>query len=473
MDDDNALVVGLKLIDPILQFLLKATGKIDVPLSSLVKAFPSQHRQLLKHIPALMSRGVIRWEVMSKAELIHRGLEGKVNRCTNDNHSDLSNITHNDDSFFHKCLEECLQSISDSNPSPTNVTTSVEIVVGFPYRHNSKSSLKPDDASQSLHGCTKAAANRRLKHLQGNVIRLTVEEPKAPAYDSGQCPTQESKLGKSIGDQKKENVAVVELIDLVSSHSSEFGETFHPSHSATHAVPERKGHHQTIAASTYGFQQFKETREEYNYQTNSAKVVMPLDSQNKIENIHLQGEVQRNLQPCLDINTSESHRSDSMTETIIDLKSSQYKKQSYNNRNNVPTSSDVFKSAKSDTDHEKSDYEKESNHAIAALLELFSSDSCNTLDPKQASYAGCRPEREAQYQKLSAFACSRIPSCLGDILKLDLSSSLDGKPITNDCQFNRLYTHQAQAIESIFTGCHTLISTGSYQSLRNTCRTKV
>jgi len=334
MEDKDQLVMGLQLIDPILQFLLKATKEIEVPLSSLVKAFPTQHRHLLKLIPELTRRGVVRWEVVDKDEFIHRNMDGKMNRPIHpDQNTNVTSCTQraSDDSFFLQCLEQLIQPQSDVNA----LNDRMEIIVGFPYKQNLKASKNASDekSDTSLHGCTKVATKRRLKHLNKSESSVT------------------HRLDQSIN-------------------------------SNDHTVQQKE--HKSLDAR----------------------------------------------------NTSSP---------LCEFKSDQ----------DIPDQ---------EKDVLQSDEEKE---AIAALMDLISSrslESNDKLNPSQASYSGCRPEREAQYQNLSASTLARIPQCLIDILNLDLTSPLVRTlPNSNDNQYKRLYSHQARAIESTFSSIHTLISTGAYR----------
>jgi len=107
-EESSELVLSLRRLDPILQFLTRATGKATVPLTTLQAALPgndAQKQQLLKHVP----------------ELVHRGVLHTVN---------------------HEI----------GFPPPPSLTDTVE-------------NAQVKKTIGTLHGCTKAAAKRRLTAL--------------------------------------------------------------------------------------------------------------------------------------------------------------------------------------------------------------------------------------------------------------------------------------------------------------------
>jgi len=92
--------------------------------------------------------------------------------------------------------------------------------------------------------------------------------------------------------------------------------------------------------------------------------------------------------------------------------------------------------------------------------------------PGQTAFAGCKPSREVRYGTLSREARRLIPSALAEAFGLDIETGTDqGDPVESGSEQNpvqgrtkhrrRLYRHQATAVESILGGHHTTICTGT------------
>lgn len=116
-------------IDPLLQFLTKATGRTKIPLQSLKKIIPAEKQSVLFHISQLYQRNVLHVEAPD-------GLE-----------DELEDILKGNDA-------EKIQ----------------KVLIGFPLPSDHFGEIgkadKKKKAATGLHGSTKAAAKRRLAALK-------------------------------------------------------------------------------------------------------------------------------------------------------------------------------------------------------------------------------------------------------------------------------------------------------------------
>ena len=134
------LVLSLRRLDPVLMFLCRATGKATIPVSTLKAALPgddAQKQQVLQHVPELVKRGVLH--------------------------------TVNNDIGF---------------PPPPSLSDTVE-----------KAQVKKTIGT--LHGCTKAAAKRRLAALN----RSLKEDPILNVND---CSMEQNEQDESNNSSSKE-----------------------------------------------------------------------------------------------------------------------------------------------------------------------------------------------------------------------------------------------------------------------------
>ena len=116
-------------IDPLLQFLTKATGRTKIPLQSLKKIIPAEKQSVLVHISQLYQRNILHIEAPDELE------------------DELEDILKGSDA-------EKIQ----------------KVLIGFPlpsdhFRDIGKADKKKK-AATGLHGSTKAAAKRRLAALK-------------------------------------------------------------------------------------------------------------------------------------------------------------------------------------------------------------------------------------------------------------------------------------------------------------------
>lgn len=138
--DELHLIASLQLIDPLLQFLTRATGRTLVPLQSLRAIIPPNKHGILSDFPALHYRGVL--------------------HICSDGTSQESGGAHKYEysSFF----------------GSDNHVDDAQFTVGFPPPNTNQNNLRDVDEKEkssqkkepNLHGSTKAAAKKRLATLK-------------------------------------------------------------------------------------------------------------------------------------------------------------------------------------------------------------------------------------------------------------------------------------------------------------------
>jgi DEAD/DEAH box helicase domain-containing protein len=130
--EEPELVLSLRRLDPLLQFLVRATGKPLIPVSTLQAALPgaaSQHQVLLTHVPELVQRGV-------------------------------------------------LHLVNEDGTRPTQLSLDhPNIQIGFPPPPSFSDTVEKNEVKRtigSLHGCTKVAAKRRLAALKRSLKETAI-----------------------------------------------------------------------------------------------------------------------------------------------------------------------------------------------------------------------------------------------------------------------------------------------------------
>lgn len=137
---EKELVCSLQLIDPLLQFLTKASGKTSVSLETLKKTIPSTKRTVLQKIPELVRRGVLNIKIPEE------------------NTKSFDDIIRADNDHEHKIIFVGFPPPAASGGDAENID---------------RGERKKRKSSQPLHGASKTAAKRRLVFLKrsfkGNV----------------------------------------------------------------------------------------------------------------------------------------------------------------------------------------------------------------------------------------------------------------------------------------------------------------
>jgi len=142
----QTLITSLQLLDPLIQFLTKASGRTSVSLTTLRSITPSDKRHVIQDIPELCRHRVL--------------------------HCEKDGVHHNE-------VIEHLEHLFSTNNSDDIAEKSKLIMIGFPPPMNhfvgsldgkingeDPSDAKKGNAKQSLHGSTKSAGKRRLAALK-------------------------------------------------------------------------------------------------------------------------------------------------------------------------------------------------------------------------------------------------------------------------------------------------------------------
>ena len=130
MEEKERLITSLQIIDPLISFLTKASGRTLIPLSSLRSIIPKDKHDVIKDIPHLVRAGVLY----------------------------VDGVTKDDQNFLKDIFD------NDFDDSDSNV-----VMIGFPPITNHFVPNTNTDKKQikgGLHGSTKAAGKRRLVALK-------------------------------------------------------------------------------------------------------------------------------------------------------------------------------------------------------------------------------------------------------------------------------------------------------------------
>jgi DEAD/DEAH box helicase domain-containing protein len=188
---NEELLLALRLLDPLLQFLTKATGHTTVPLVTLKATLPGgvhQHPNLLSKI-----------EQLSRHDLLN--LTKKTN-------ADANNLNANS---------------SDLDPSSSNLDLhwdDKEVRIGFPNPCTTNNSIPSDGNGngKGLHGSTKTAAKRRLAALKRILKKQehTKQSIKSSATSSASVVSPEIAANPSITDADTDiHISVVPVVSHV------------------------------------------------------------------------------------------------------------------------------------------------------------------------------------------------------------------------------------------------------------------
>lgn len=186
--DEQPLLLSLTLLDPLLQFLTKRSGKTSVPLSMLQAVLPGEptlprNQSLLQHIPKLVDLGILRLYPPSSSN-------GKKQDAVNGNNGE----------------------------TPERLSWDTALEIGFPsppmQENNwkdgtSKNQKKIIQQAGSLCGSTKTAAKRRLAALKRSLKACPISKK------NGDLPSSSASTSCST----KENVAAQEIEDSKQSHA--------------------------------------------------------------------------------------------------------------------------------------------------------------------------------------------------------------------------------------------------------------
>jgi DEAD/DEAH box helicase domain-containing protein len=179
-DQKHPLIRSLSLLDPILQFLTKASGHAVVPLSNLHATIPTLSEKIpWEHVYSLIQYGILQVDVM-KHNLDGNSIVGYDDTKRNNNPS-TSNF----------CIDkgvlqnEWTNSVDGVNPTSTmehslslsskKVSSTMMICLGFPS----------GEVDKNLCGSTKSAATRRLAALKRRIKKEGDDGGGGDRNDSG------------------------------------------------------------------------------------------------------------------------------------------------------------------------------------------------------------------------------------------------------------------------------------------------
>ena len=184
--DEQPLLLSLSLLDPLLQFLTKRSGKTSVPLSMLQAVLPGgptqpRNQALLQHIPELVDLGILCLYPPSSS---------------NGNKLDAGNG-------------------NNTGETPGRLSWDTALEIGFPSPAIQDNNWKDGTSKQqkkiiqqagSLCGSTKTAAKRRLAALKRSLKARHIsgkngDFPSSSASTS--CAMEESVAGEEIEDSKQ------------------------------------------------------------------------------------------------------------------------------------------------------------------------------------------------------------------------------------------------------------------------------
>ena len=154
-EEDALLIRSLQLLDPILQFLTRATGQSMVPLATLRATLPkNKHNSLERHLESLIRHGILQVAPYERFE-------------------------RNPQEFMEQWNENSVP--PPSSVTTTNTTSNAETVfsIGFPA----------PDPNQRLSGSTKTAAKRRMGALKQRLKKKRKQLTKHSPSDTDSTTT--------------------------------------------------------------------------------------------------------------------------------------------------------------------------------------------------------------------------------------------------------------------------------------------
>lgn len=210
MEDDPEVVRALRQLDPLLQFLTRRSGKLTFPLSTLRSILPTGYdaNQVLEHVIELHRRGI--FCLFQVEEKVGTSSLSPLEQGYYDNQG-------NDPPLASRISSTA--SILYSRDGDDSVTWNSPYHIGFPP----PPSVGDDDFHEkqtiqktigSLHGTTKAAAQRRLRALKKSLK----ERPNLPSDEQDDTPRIDRVHGRHTGSA----VVVTPLDDSFEKGSNSF-----------------------------------------------------------------------------------------------------------------------------------------------------------------------------------------------------------------------------------------------------------
>jgi hypothetical protein len=158
--EPHPLIRSLSLLDPVLQFLTRASGQTSAPLSSLHATIPTLSRKIpWEHVLSLIRYGIVRADVSNGVR--RDGADDPPGGNPTATPSACVDEGELQAQWTGKCCDESTSTPSSAAASstPTSSPTSPIICLGFPS----------NEVDKSLCGSTKTAAKRRLAALKRHI----------------------------------------------------------------------------------------------------------------------------------------------------------------------------------------------------------------------------------------------------------------------------------------------------------------
>ena len=235
----------LQLLDPILQFLTRATGRSLISLATLRRTMPkgSAAATSIRSIPELGRRGIIRLAVRRRppaaAAVEEANRSGDMNDdegfCANDMIFDEGEVYQRYDAVFNSAGTQEMADNNDGGGKNGNDEEEL-LLVGFfpkPGHFNGEcfadagaaaaavSTKSPSNSGNGLHGATKTGAKKRLAALRKSLKADEKRQKQAANDDQGKATTKGA-AGDSSEIGKGEDVPTKPLNE---SQSASVGET--------------------------------------------------------------------------------------------------------------------------------------------------------------------------------------------------------------------------------------------------------
>ena len=454
------LVRSLRLLDPILQFLTKATGQTAVPLKTLLATVPapktipsdaltspssttpttasaqksdcnrdfglySRHAALLNHLVELDEMQILEI-VTAKAS--------STAAVTPENYKAFHEGRTSTKSFLELAKsDEDLSNVRVGFPSPPSAITLSSPSMDQKER-NKVAAIKSSGGPRGLHGSTKTAAKRRLTALKRILCRRAQEKTKPPSHQ-----TQAIVDGKPT-KRTRDATATPPDSNLIEASNEALEERIRPSHSLNNAGKDwtlmppsvLKGNGQDVAAEEF--------------------------SEDNLEDAGM-----GNVVPSLSFSNEEERAARKALEDLFQFATDTTQPPS------PPLKRPCLKHAQARKSTSKENHTKTGSVIPQSIL------------PKQVSYAGSNPAQVSRFGQLSNECLDLIPDFLLEAFHISKDSYRSGEglsiksqdvlltngqssPSQSSAKTNqgrRLYIHQVEAIESAMKGNHTLVCTGT------------
>ena len=420
----------LQLLDPILQFLTRATGRSLISLATLRRTLPqgSAAATSIRSVPELGRRGIIRLAVRRRPEGAAAVEEANRSGDMNDEgfHSDDMVFAEDEvyrryDAVLNSAGAQEMQDNNDGGSQNGNEEEEEMLLVGFfpkpghfngeciaeeaaPSAGGTSSAKSPSNSNgNGLHGATKTGAKKRLAALRKS-LKADEKRQKQAAKGDQEKPTPKATALK----KRRRKESPVEEVDDGIGESLKVGEGKDtPTNPLTETQSETVGETDTATDT----------------QSESAEPDAAADTNDDTA-------INKNN------DSAEARKALECYRKLMGIKAAAKEPSSPNFKTNDSTHDD------------------DTGGPEPLML------------PGQTVFASRKPAREIRNGTLSEDNRRLIPSALIEAFGLDIgadsaSAQADSDQAPNGHKQRRLYQHQATAVESILGGRHTTICTGT------------